>query len=119
MGSIGDRARNSAIYRKWEKCASMTGVTCHICGAYTLYSFEYDASFCPLCNDWREKACSDPECCYCSKRPDTPEEYLYTPNYLAEKQKIESAYVDEARIKRQKRRWNKSKKSLVPKYRNK
>lgn len=102
--------RNAAIYRKWKDYTSMTSGACEICQAYLLYSFEYDASFCPGCNDWREKTCSDPECSYCSERPQTPEEFFFTSNYLAAKERMKSMHADEVKIKHRKRRWNTIKK---------
>lgn len=37
-----------------------------------IYHDKYDAVFCPWCNEWKEKACSDPKCDFCSNRPPTP-----------------------------------------------
>ncbi|TRZ39822.1 hypothetical protein CEQ21_02430 [Niallia circulans] len=45
---------------------------CLNCKFHLVYYEEFDAYFCPYCNVWKEGKCSDPECCYCPKRPDTP-----------------------------------------------
>lgn len=44
----------------------------HNCEATRLYSDKYDAYFCDFCNKWLEEKCTDPECDYCTKRPNTP-----------------------------------------------
>ena len=36
------------------------------------YSKEYDAHYCPMCDTWIEKKCSDVECEYCKNRPEKP-----------------------------------------------
>lgn len=36
------------------------------------YHEGYDAYYCGICDTWLEKACSDPECCYCPDRPERP-----------------------------------------------
>ena len=33
---------------------------------------EFDAACCPLCNEWVEVNCGDPDCEYCFNRPTTP-----------------------------------------------
>ena len=33
---------------------------------------EYDAACCPLCNEWLEINCGDPNCEFCFNRPTTP-----------------------------------------------
>ncbi len=45
------------------------GLACPTCNATTIYHEGADAHFCPECNEWLERACSDPECDYCSQRP--------------------------------------------------
>ena len=42
------------------------------CGAELLYCFDFDAAYCPSCDVWTERACSDPVCEYCSGRPEQP-----------------------------------------------
>ncbi|MCB9619833.1 MAG: hypothetical protein H6724_10355 [Sandaracinus sp.] len=31
-----------------------------------------DAVFCPACDGWLEEVCSDPECDFCTRRPERP-----------------------------------------------
>ena len=44
----------------------------HECGSPILYNEMYDSIYCPECNIWLEKACTDPECYYCFNRPEKP-----------------------------------------------
>ena len=54
------------------------GSVCNICGQNTKYLIhKYDALCCISCNEWLEKACSNPECPFCSGRPETPYEAYY------------------------------------------
>jgi len=45
---------------------------CPRCGARKVYNQEFDADFCPACNRWLGRKCSDAGCSYCSKRPAKP-----------------------------------------------
>ena len=36
------------------------------------YSEEYDANYDDETNEWTESKCSDPNCDYCSRRPERP-----------------------------------------------
>jgi hypothetical protein len=50
-------------------------VKCPVCGAqgkYSYYDDGYDAYYCEPCNKWIDEKCSDPECEWCSKRPERP-----------------------------------------------
>jgi hypothetical protein len=38
------------------------------------YFEEYDAFYCIKCMKWLEKKCDDPECEFCSERPERPEQ---------------------------------------------
>ena len=38
----------------------------------TDYSEEYDSFYCPDCNRWLDEKCADPNCEFCSVRPDKP-----------------------------------------------
>lgn len=49
-----------------------SGKECMVCGAEELYYKRWDAYFCPECNEWKEKKCSDLECWFCPHRPDRP-----------------------------------------------
>jgi hypothetical protein len=42
------------------------------CGSERQYSNRYDAYYCELCNKWIDDKCTNPECEFCSKRPDKP-----------------------------------------------
>jgi hypothetical protein len=42
------------------------------CGGTLRYCFEHDASYCPGCDVWTEKACSGAACEYCGERPERP-----------------------------------------------
>ena len=46
---------------------------CKDCNEKKLYSDEFDAYYCETCNKWLESTCSDPNCEYCVRRPQTPE----------------------------------------------
>jgi hypothetical protein len=39
---------------------------------YMVYSEEFDCYYNPKTNEWTEPKCSDPECHYCSRRPERP-----------------------------------------------
>lgn len=63
---------------KWDKLGFHFGSECPNCGQKTVYQiYEYDADCCISCNEWFDAACGDPNCPFCSGRPDTPyEAYL-------------------------------------------
>ncbi|XRG80755.1 hypothetical protein V5E38_10825 [Rossellomorea sp. GAMAL-10_SWC] len=45
---------------------------CSICKHNLAYYEDFDAYFCPKCNNWTESKCNDPECDYCPNGPDKP-----------------------------------------------
>lgn len=45
---------------------------CPRCGTREVYSQQFDAYFCPVCNRWLERKCSEAGCPCCSKRPAKP-----------------------------------------------
>ncbi len=45
---------------------------CPVCESEKQYSNKYDAYFCELCNKWLEEPCKDPECQFCTTRPEKP-----------------------------------------------
>lgn len=45
---------------------------CLNCGQLAEYSKDYDSYYCLYCNHWLDKLCTDSECEYCTKRPETP-----------------------------------------------
>lgn len=58
---------------------------CEKCGKKTIYHIEkYDARCCMSCNEWLDEACSDSECPFCSRRPETPYEAYYLEDVEAE-----------------------------------
>lgn len=42
------------------------------CGRELRYCFEFDAAYCPWCDGWTERSCSDAGCDYCASRPARP-----------------------------------------------
>ena len=56
------------------------------------YSEEYDAYYDSETNEWLEEICEDPECEYCSNRPDrfpAPEKNFESLNPAPENKKLE------------------------------
>lgn len=47
-------------------------VRCPACAGPEVYDLDFDAHFCPACNEWREVACDDSECAHCQGRPAHP-----------------------------------------------
>ena len=45
---------------------------CGLDGGKAPYNEEHDAYFCPKCLIWLSKSCKDPDCDFCSSRPDKP-----------------------------------------------
>ena len=74
--------KNYLKYRKnqfkWKLIGWHSESVCAKCGEQAVYHiYKYDAWCCVSCNEWFDKACSDPNCPFCSKRPETPyEAYL-------------------------------------------
>jgi len=52
----------------------MNIIKCKICGKPGAYNAHYDAFHCPTCNVWLEDVCDNPECAYCTNRPEVPNE---------------------------------------------
>mgnify|MGYP006865367312 CR=1 FL=1 len=48
---------------------------CPKCFEELSYIEQFDAECCMECDEWRESACSDPNCGYCSGRPEKPSMY--------------------------------------------
>jgi hypothetical protein len=44
----------------------------HDCVCTKQYSEKYDTYFCGECNKWLEEKCTDPDCQYCTTRPEKP-----------------------------------------------
>ena len=45
---------------------------CESCNQVIIHHYRYDAYFCPECNQWLERQCSDEYCRYCKDRPEKP-----------------------------------------------
>lgn len=45
---------------------------CSNCKFNLVYYDDFDEYFCPKCNSWVGSKCSDPNCKYCSNRPEKP-----------------------------------------------
>ncbi|MBD5159337.1 MAG: hypothetical protein HDT23_03740 [Ruminococcus sp.] len=63
--------------RKFLRSACEIKSVCPECKKPLLFFYTYDAICCISCDVWTEDKCSDPECEFCSKRPDTPTEALF------------------------------------------
>lgn len=46
--------------------------SCSDCKFNLVYYEDFDAYFCPQCNNWTESKCSDPDCTCCPNRPEKP-----------------------------------------------
>lgn len=82
--------------RKWKKVGTYTSNQCKICNSLLLFVFSHDALCCPNCNEWIDQKCEDPDCVFCSTRPDTPAESL-----ISEKPMINKHYY----LKQYEKRW--------------
>ncbi|EOS23635.1 MAG: hypothetical protein K1W27_01200 [Lachnospiraceae bacterium] len=58
---------------KWSQLGYVSkDALCPLCGANTLVQIDkYDSWACPSCGEWLDEACGDPDCPYCSLRPQT------------------------------------------------
>lgn len=85
--------------RRLSRYGTMLSDVCPECGkSDTFYYDRFDAVCCLFCDEWLEKACSDPLCTYCSKRPDKPSEALFS-----EEIQYDTLRKDNLRIKYQRR----------------
>ena len=55
--------------KQWLKAGMYAGGFCETCGGRLILFFKHDAVCCPGCNQWIDLRCGDPECPYCSQRP--------------------------------------------------
>ena len=62
--------------KQWLKAGMYAGGFCETCGGRLILFFKHDAVCCPGCNQWIDLRCGDPECPYCSQRPQTPADAL-------------------------------------------
>ncbi len=67
---------------KWKLIGWYSDSECRKCGKKAILQIEkYDSWCCITCNEWLDDVCGDPDCPFCSKRPETPYEAYY---YLTE-----------------------------------
>ena len=65
------RHRRMCNYGTWLDAA------CPECGTQGMfYYYRYDAECCITCDVWKSKRCKDPDCEFCSMRPETPSKAL-------------------------------------------
>ncbi len=70
---------------KWQQLCQHSDSSCPWCGQESVYWFErYDARCCITCNEWLDEPCGDPNCPFCSKRPQTPNEAYEMEDFEAE-----------------------------------
>lgn len=63
---------------KWELIGWHSDSECPRCGQRMIFQiYKYDAWCCASCNEWLDSACSDPDCPFCSQRPQTPHEAYF------------------------------------------
>ncbi|MBR7085871.1 MAG: hypothetical protein IKI37_11995 [Oscillospiraceae bacterium] len=64
-----DTLKKAEVYGFIMKCSG----ACPFCDKTFIFLINcYDAKACLCCNQWLEKACSDPNCPYCANRPEFP-----------------------------------------------
>ena len=57
---------------KWKVIGWYSESVCSKCGQKAIYLiYKYDALCCTSCNEWLDESCSDPNCTFCSGRPET------------------------------------------------
>jgi uncharacterized CHY-type Zn-finger protein len=64
--------RNNENYKRLREKISERALFCVKCEELLSFSARYDATFCKVCNEWREKACNAPDCESCLNRPLRP-----------------------------------------------
>ena len=74
--------KNYLKYRKnqfkWNLIGWHSESACAKCGQKTIYHiYKYDAWCCTSCNEWLDTICDDPNCPFCSRRPETPYEVSF------------------------------------------
>ena len=107
-----NRKRSLCYYKnqnKWNLYGSWFPKICPYCGNEKLYIYwKYDAVCCPCCDIWIEKACSDPNCEYCAKRPSTPSEALFmesgSNSYEKEQRTQQYQHKNEGKIRHMQKR---------------
>lgn len=70
--------RYKAKLKRWSGYGAYLKSKCQICETESLFFYDrFDAVCCLNCDEWMDKACSNPDCPYCSRRPATPSEALF------------------------------------------
>jgi len=67
---------------KWKTHCVLVSSKCKVCGRRILFYWDYDATFCPNCNEWISEDCGNPKCPFCSIRPPTPAHALENSNSI-------------------------------------
>ena len=62
---------NGTILSETVIYGEMTDQKCEKCGETMIHASDYDAEFCPVCNEWNGPPCS-PNCHHCGNRPERP-----------------------------------------------
>ncbi len=67
-----------AKLKTYERYGHYTMNECSLCGAdRTFYYDRFDSFCCVFCDEWLDETCNDPNCPFCSKRPEAPLEALW------------------------------------------
>lgn len=45
---------------------------CDMCGGRLEFDADFDAQYCPQCDEWRDEPCGRKRCEFCGNRPLTP-----------------------------------------------
>jgi hypothetical protein len=75
MRGTGDTSGPSGQYQLTPDWAlwRVKGSSCQVCRRSILwFDANWDAEYCPICDEWRRDPCGDPHCEYCSRRPERP-----------------------------------------------
>lgn len=64
--------------------AGYFGGACPECGGEIMYYYKFDAFCCLKCGIWLDEKCPDPDCPYCSNRPDGSLHALFSEKYRPE-----------------------------------
>lgn len=70
-GSLREQG-NRVLYEGYSIRGVITEDYCSNCGTPSVFSEEYVACCCLVCNEWLEGHCGSPDCDICLHRPVTP-----------------------------------------------
>lgn len=69
------------LWKKWHRVGTCEERLCPQCGKKGLiFLYVYDAVCCIKCDTWLSGKCSDPQCPFCSRRPEPPSAVLFFQN---------------------------------------